>query len=314
MLSQSCRLPAIVFVLSCLYVTVACGQQKEWALINMGVDELHGIAEFGPGSLCIAHLCGVLRTEDNGVHWVMQSFPFCCGVQDMAFFGNVGIIVEGCRIWRSQDTGRTWEKAYTRGGWAVRFVDSTTVVVVGDIGDGFRSTDAGITWNRVRSLVGLNIRDVSFQDSMQGLAISTSRDVNRTFDGGASWKDTIGLFHGYNGNFGPHLTGVSYIGRNRLVAVGVTGEIFRSIDNGINWNLQWQDPDSSALEDVEFFDEHNGIVVGDNGLILSTTDGGLTWEEERPDRRFHWRRVHFVADNKVLIAGDEGIVVHRDFR
>ena len=31
------------------------------------------------------------------------------------------------------------------------------------------------------------------------------------------------------------------------------------------------------LHDVYFMDNQNGLVVGDNGLILVTTDGGTTW-------------------------------------
>ncbi len=34
------------------------------------------------------------------------------------------------------------------------------------------------------------------------------------------------------------------------------------------------------LQDVHFMDEQNGLVVGNNGLILVTTDGGKTWTKK----------------------------------
>ena len=39
------------------------------------------------------------------------------------------------------------------------------------------------------------------------------------------------------------------------------------------------------LHDVYFMDNQNGLVVGDNGLMLKTTDGGATWEKMEVDMR-----------------------------
>ena len=39
------------------------------------------------------------------------------------------------------------------------------------------------------------------------------------------------------------------------------------------------------LHDVYFMDNQNGMVVGDNGLILITTDGGTTWGRKEVDMR-----------------------------
>ena len=39
------------------------------------------------------------------------------------------------------------------------------------------------------------------------------------------------------------------------------------------------------LHDVYFTNNQNGLVVGDNGLMLVTTDGGKTWEKMEVDMR-----------------------------
>ena len=39
------------------------------------------------------------------------------------------------------------------------------------------------------------------------------------------------------------------------------------------------------LQDVHFMDNQNGLVVGDGGLMLTTSDGGKTWEKMEVDMR-----------------------------
>ena len=39
------------------------------------------------------------------------------------------------------------------------------------------------------------------------------------------------------------------------------------------------------LHDVHFFDQNKGLVVGDNGLMLTTNDGGKTWKKKEVNTR-----------------------------
>ena len=39
------------------------------------------------------------------------------------------------------------------------------------------------------------------------------------------------------------------------------------------------------LQDVYFMDDQNGLVVGNGGLMLKTSDGGKTWEKMEVDMR-----------------------------
>jgi len=50
-------------------------------------------------------------------------------------------------------------------------------------------------------------------------------------------------------------------------------------------NFVRQDGIEAMLHDVHFMDNQNGLVVGDNGLMLVTTDGGTTWEKMEVDMR-----------------------------
>lgn len=64
----------------------------------------------------------------------------------------------------------------------------------------------------------------------------------------------------------------------RLVAVGERGIIVLSDDQGISWR-QGQVPLSVTLTSVFFIDSKLGWVVGHDGVILKTLDGGEHWRK-----------------------------------
>ena len=63
----------------------------------------------------------------------------------------------------------------------------------------------------------------------------------------------------------------------RLVAVGEGGRIILSDDNGVSWR-QVQTPTSVTLTNVRFASPSTGWAIGNMGVVLRTTDAGLTWQ------------------------------------
>ena len=57
------------------------------------------------------------------------------------------------------------------------------------------------------------------------------------------------------------------------------GRIKRTNDGGVSWVNQYT-LTLSYLTDIYFVDQNNGWAVGDNGTILRTTNGGVTFIEE----------------------------------
>lgn len=66
---------------------------------------------------------------------------------------------------------------------------------------------------------------------------------------------------------------------NRLVAVGERGRIILSDDNGVSWR-QVETPTSVTLTHVTFATPADGWAVGGMGLVLHSTDAGLTWAKQ----------------------------------
>jgi photosystem II stability/assembly factor-like uncharacterized protein len=63
---------------------------------------------------------------------------------------------------------------------------------------------------------------------------------------------------------------------DRLVALGDRGHVLLSTDQGRSWT-QSSTPTRALLTGVSFPDARHGWAVGHDGVILATSDGGVTW-------------------------------------
>lgn len=66
---------------------------------------------------------------------------------------------------------------------------------------------------------------------------------------------------------------------SRLVAVGERGRIVLSDDNGVSWR-QVPSPTSVTLTHVTFPTPSDGWAVGGMGVVLHSSNGGLTWTRQ----------------------------------
>lgn len=87
----------------------------------------------------------------------------------------------------------------------------------------------------------------------------------------------------------------------RLVAVGERGIILLSDNDGIEWQ-QAASPVSVTLTAIHFVDRSHGWVVGHDGVILHTTDGGLNWTKQLDGR---------LINAQVLKAAEQQLVEAR---
>lgn len=83
---------------------------------------------------------------------------------------------------------------------------------------------------------------------------------------------------------------ILFVNESTGIAVTYEGKIYKSINSGIDWNLQYSSPIADfPLLEILFINENVGFVVGGStscngsgcippgGLVLKTTDGGNTW-------------------------------------
>jgi photosystem II stability/assembly factor-like uncharacterized protein len=76
------------------------------------------------------------------------------------------------------------------------------------------------------------------------------------------------------------LLGVSAPSTNVSYVCGTNGMIYKSPNEGDTW-LEQTAPTRRNMNAISFYDESRGFAVGDSGLILYTSNGGLTGIDER---------------------------------
>lgn len=223
----------------------------------------------------------VLHTEDGGRRWQAQTVPVGYRLESVHF-------VDGQRGWAV-------------GGWVHAYTHNSSCVVL-------RTEDGGRRWTRVPGLTLPGLKHVRFFNASQGWAVGDGSSlyptgVFRTEDGGRSWvtvpagargqwlaadfRDTRqGVLAGHNG-------AVAHVSSMRVVAS--------------------QPPEIGLrpLRGVVFANERHGWLAGDGGLMLQTTDGGLTWQAPPGPlpadvvRLFDFRDLAVVGDN-IWAAGAPG--------
>jgi photosystem II stability/assembly factor-like uncharacterized protein len=67
---------------------------------------------------------------------------------------------------------------------------------------------------------------------------------------------------------------------------------------------------TNPLFGVHFIDQINGYVVGSDGLILHTSDGGENWNVQTSGITFWLRSVFFTNLNSGWVVGSAGIILH----
>ncbi len=71
--------------------------------------------------------------------------------------------------------------------------------------------------------------------------------------------------------------------------------------SGISGITEWND--------VHFVDRLNGWVVGTEGQIYKTTDGGITWSREISATFANLNAIYMLSKTKGWIVGDNGLIL-----
>ena len=118
---------------------------------------------------------------------------------------------------------------------------------------------------------------IHFVNEKTGWVVGEEGLISKTTDGGTTWVNQ-------NSGTEAQLKSVFFIDENNGWAVGQhysDKAIYKTTDGGINWRelstglFSWLD-----LRSVYFTNESTGWIAGNNGIIINTTDQGLTWSTQ----------------------------------
>lgn len=157
------------------------------------------------------------------------------------------------------------------------------------------TTNGGKRWRRQPVMWNGTEYDpqaIVFADSEYGYALRPGAGHSLVFvtdDGGVHWtlaKDVKDV----------SIKAITCADRDHAWAVGEKGRILATGDGGRTWQTQHQ-LGGLALDGVSFIDDLQGWVVGHDSaggadVMLTTSDGGATWEQSETDAYF--RTVDFL--------------------
>jgi photosystem II stability/assembly factor-like uncharacterized protein len=122
-------------------------------------------------------------------------------------------------------------------------------------------------------IIDWDIYDIQFKDGFTGFIVGDKGGIVRTMDGGTTWSEIdLGI--------STKLRGFKWdLSLSAAYTYGDDGKVFRSDDNGFNWDLQIT-PKLNIIYGGCFLDNQKGWLVGEDGYIVETDDGGTNWSEK----------------------------------
>ncbi len=227
----------------------------------------------------------VYRSVDGGITWhsvMVTNLPFSLytvqfvdsangwisGNYEMGgYIGYGGIFhsTDGGFSWREQYADTTDYFSYLGNGF---FIDKSH----GYVADQYvilQTSDGGITWTP-SEIGGRSAASISFTDSLNGWAACDEGFLGKSNDGGLNWSLSRPI-SSYNG-----FTSIFFVDTSDGWVCDDQGRIIHTSDDGLTWSVQRSDSSGRPIiNSIFFIDKNDGWAVG-NGIILHTTNGGVT--------------------------------------
>jgi len=262
---------------------------------------------------------------------------------------NTGWIVSlSGGIYRSGDGGENWEKVYAnraRQLYSINFADHNTGWAVGAHGMVLKTMDGGITWKN-QEFVNKEELTLIFCFSPEIVFIQSNNGIYKSNDGGQAWVKILTKEFIYPGESQMYFINENtgwFVGEGKILKTtnggdswetiytdysisintvtflneetgwaGCSSIILKTTDSGQTWQEVFKTEDvfdSPGLRSMIFKDSYNGIVVGNDGRILRTTDGGGSWEYRTGGyfKNFLYA-VEFIDDNRGWAGGFDTFV------
>lgn len=147
-------------------------------------------------------------------------------------------------------------------------------------------------------------RDVYFTDANTGYAVGDQGIIYKTTDAGAIWLPQ-------SSGTTETLYGVQFTNANTGYIVSQnSSSIFKTTNAGQSWNRMNFYSNNYYTRYAMFFTSSSaGWVVGSNGTIEKTTDGGISWTTQSSGTTQELRKVFFIDANTGWIVGNNGTIL-----
>ena len=243
----------------------------------------------------------LLFTSDAGMNWTTLWTKENVTLHSIYFIDSLRGWVVGAdsiresEIWFTADGGFTWTSQYKGEAhtilFSIYFIDSFNGWAGGRTYSSsvqaplLKTTNGGVDWNYVTNVPQyLDAYSIHFTDINNGWIVGEG-NVTQTTDGGDSWITNDSLFRMRGGDISVYFTDLNngWIVGHSALGTYIGARITHTTNSGNDWTTEFFET-GIGLFDVFFIDSLTGWVTGNKGLILHTTNGGVSFvEEERID-------------------------------
>jgi hypothetical protein len=263
-----------------LVAALAVGQLGA-AVANPRVLLLDG-SVVGSDIVAVGERGAIFRSSDNGLTWHAAASLATATLTGVAFAadGTRGWAVgHDALILTTTDAGRTWQQQWQGENLADSFLDVLALdahraLAVGAYGLSVTTSDAGKTWTRRK----ISDADYHFNRLSRGptgtlYLAGEHGTLLRSADNGATWQRIPAA---YEGSF----YGILPLDKRTLIAHGLRGRSFRSIDDGDTW-VPLVTPEPVLLAASVQLKSNVFVLAGHARVLLVSRDNGKslqTWE------------------------------------
>lgn len=190
------------------------------------------------------------------------------------------------------------------------------------------STDSGKTWQKTFSLSdkGVFFDSIKFINAKEGFVLGDAIDAKpfllKTKDGGKTWNRIDNLPDILKGEASFAASNSCISSYKKCVWFNTQNRVFISKNKGKSWEVRdtpFESGSSVGIFGTHFFNDKDGVAVGgdylpsenQNLLISTTTDGGLTWNENYRGLGLI-ESVDRVNENQIVLASLQGLLLYKD--
>ena len=233
---------------------------------------------------CVGMFKTILKTTNGGTNWIaIQNGPFGTGDSYKAVFfinSNTGWISgSGQKIWKTTNGGDSLIQIFIAD-WVnyIYFKDAMTGVLCGDGGFLQRTTNGGYNWytpNIELHYQGYTFYKFSTINNQYCWLVGSSGPIYRSTDFGSNW-DSVGFIpEHFNAVYSIRFTNINtgWCGGGGVEQ----GRLFKTTNSGYTWVRQLNLTIPGYIGDIYFNNDSIGWAAGSNGMVLYTTNGGLSF-------------------------------------
>ena len=296
---------------------------------------------------CVGEAGVIIATTDGGTNWkqietgTQHNLHSLCLEKDTGWvvgdWGTLLKTVDGGKTFSKVDSS-TFSKKSLKGvyfvdnlhGWVVTYSTPNQNELPGYI---YHTNDGGKTWHEQFS-TETALFNLYFVDRMIGWVIGDKRSLYTTVDGGKTWEfvtDGSNTRHKeeygqpeYLGNEPLHtftLYDIDFVDNQYGWIVGDLGVVLhtksdlKKVEKSV-WKHQRGGPRfhnsaDGVLLGVDFVSKKLGWTVGENGTILHTRNGGITWEAQSNPTHLLFD-VCITSQNNGFVVGDRGTILQTE--